>query len=165
VRFVVAAIWCVLAFHARAAASASPLLPPDHWAIAATDRLEAVGLLDGWLPAQKQAPILAVAEALAKAEEMARRDRPDLLPLVGGWRERFAAEWPGADRQAPLVGAQLGAGYEATRVVVERPARVAPDALHLVDRPSDPVRLGGRRRAGGIALRRRRGRARDAPWK
>jgi len=94
---------------------ASPLLPPDHWAVKVADRLEELGLVDHHLPAQRAVPILVVRRALAEAERRAGLARPDLLPLIKAWRERFDEQWSGAKGGSDgprLLGAQLEAGYQ-----------------------------------------------------
>lgn len=127
---------------------ASPLLPPDHWAVHAADRLEQLGLVDRWLPAQKAVPIQAVAEALADGVQNARRRRPDLLDEVTSWFQRFTYEFRLTEGTPSVFGAHMGVGYEWGHV---RPVAVPsplPAALHLEAPPSSPyVELGA---SGGI---------------
>jgi hypothetical protein len=131
----------VVAPTARASSPASPLLPPDHWAVDAAERMEALGLLPGWFPAQKAVPLLAVAGALAEAEEQAHTARPDLVPLVSAWRERLRFEWRGIDG-GPLLGGRIGVGAE-TGTVRELSPRLAPNAVHLVPPPREAFATGG----------------------
>ncbi len=91
----------LLAPSALAFDAASPLLPPDHWAVKAADRLEELGLVDRFMPAQRAVPLLAVRRALAEGEERARAVRPDLVSLVKAWRERFEASSYGVGRMPP----------------------------------------------------------------
>ncbi|MDB4949817.1 MAG: hypothetical protein JWM27_2466, partial [Gemmatimonadetes bacterium] len=48
----------------RRALPASPLLPPEHWAVAAAARAEGMGLVRLYLPSQRAVPRLLVARAL-----------------------------------------------------------------------------------------------------
>jgi hypothetical protein len=103
--------------------AASPLLPPDHWAVRAAHRAEALGLADGYLPAQRAVPRAQVETALRAAAE--RTAGSALAPVAAEWHARFVAEFPeyreGADALpvAPL-GWTLGAGYALAK------GRVAP---------------------------------------
>jgi hypothetical protein len=100
-------------------ASASPLLPPGHWALRAADRAKALGWVDGWLPAQDAAPRGAVLDALeAAAGEAAKRD-PRHAALARAWVDRFREEFPeyGEDADTdPLlfsVNGHAAAGYSS----------------------------------------------------
>jgi Capsule assembly protein Wzi len=114
---------------------ASPLLPPDHWSVAAVERLHEVGLLPEWMPAQRAAPIAAVARALDAAAERAEREAKAYAPLARAWRERFAAEWPRAAgieaAPATLLGASASLGYEGASLATVAPASTRPAALLL----------------------------------
>lgn len=76
-------------------APASPLLPPDHWAVRAAARAEALGLADNYLPAQGAAPRAVVGAVLEHAAARAE-GRGGLAGLTAGWLARFReefAEW------------------------------------------------------------------------
>jgi capsule assembly protein Wzi len=105
---------------------ASPLLPPDHWAVDATRRLHDVGLLPEWMPAQRAVPLLAIARALAEADERATRDGSPYAAAVRAWRARFAAEWRGADGGSTAVRPERSAEPEPTPVRPERSAEPEP---------------------------------------
>ncbi|BDG09644.1 capsule assembly Wzi family protein [Anaeromyxobacter paludicola] len=117
---------------------ASPLLPPEHWAVQAAARLHDLGLAPEWLPAQRAAPILVVERALTQAAAAAGREGSAAAPLARAWLERFRAEFPGsasaaADAFVPrLMGASVGAGYEGGGThPAAAPASSAPAALRL----------------------------------
>jgi hypothetical protein len=143
VRSVFLALILLLAPSALAfdAPPASPLLPPDHWAVKAADRLEELGLVDRYMPAQRAVPLLAVQRALAEAEERARAVRPDVASLVKAWRERFDQEWSGAAKapEGPrILGGQLAGGYRGGSVHEARPPATRPSAVRLEVPRSDP---------------------------
>ena len=116
---------------------ASPLLPPQHWAVEATERLEELGLLERHFPAQRAVPLLVVARALAEGEARARAARPGLLPLVAGWRRRLHLEWSGAPRWLPLPGRERVGDTRSREKVGERVGDPRPrDAM--VSRPPTP---------------------------
>ena len=109
---------------------ASPLLPPDHWAVKAAERLHEVGLNPSWMPAQRAAPILAVARALESAVADAERDASPYLQVARSWLDRFHQEWPGVSTRdgapdgqrrsgslgvSPSVGFESGSTRNATR--------------------------------------------------
>ena len=113
---------------------ASPLLPPDHWAVTAAGRLEELGLVHRFMPAQRAVPLLAVARALAEGEERARAARPDLVPLVKAWRQRFEEEWSGAAKapEGPrILGGQLAGGYRGGSVHEAQPPATRPSVVRL----------------------------------
>lgn len=99
---------------------ASPLLPPDHWAVEAVRRLHEVGLAPEWMPAQRAAPLLAVGGALAEAAERAGRERSPYAALARAWRERFADEFSGAAAALGERGAPGGADAPALRLLSGR---------------------------------------------
>lgn len=105
--------------------AASPLLPPGHWAVRAADRAEALGLADGYLPAQRAVPRAWVEAALRAAAERTAGSGSGLERMAAEWHTHFVAEFPeyatGAD-DAPvgLLGWNLGAGYALAE------GRVAP---------------------------------------
>jgi Capsule assembly protein Wzi len=126
---------------------ASPLLPPDHWSVAAAERLHEVGLAPDWFPAQRAAPLIAVAQTLAAAAARAERDAPAYAPLARAWAERFAQEFPHA--AAPpvpllhLLSAQATAGFATGSFRELRgPPAIPPAALHFQGPGSMPF-LGG----------------------
>lgn len=73
----------------------SALLPVDHWSVRAVRRLEALGLTDpghSWgdmTMTRREAGLI-----LDRAVRLAERERPALLPVVRGYRDRFAEEFP-----------------------------------------------------------------------
>jgi hypothetical protein len=91
----------------------SPLLPPEHWAVRAATRLDGVGLVTGFLPASQAAPLYMVWAALEEGARRAGTERPELEALARGWRDKFLAEWSGADEKGlwRLVGMGASAGY------------------------------------------------------
>lgn len=139
----------------RARYAASPLLDPGHWAVRAAVRAEAMGLADGWLPAQRAVPRAQVETAL-RAAALRAQDDPRWAALTRGWLERFVREFPeyadGADaRPAGVLGSFAGAGYASAQ------GRVAPSIdmaapLPLADREGAAARLSGGVRLGrGLA--------------
>jgi hypothetical protein len=125
---------------AAAAALASPLLPPDHWAVVAAERAHDLGLAPGWMPAQRAVPMAVVAETL---EAAAGREGPG-EGLVRDWWRRFQDEFPrrvGATERVPSLSyANVGVGFR-TGSVQELPPRdpEPPWALHLVAPSSEPL--------------------------
>ena len=108
---------------------ASPLLPPDHWAVRAAERLHEVGLAPGWLPAQRAAPLWVVGQALTDAAERAEREAQPWAPLAQAWAARFAVEFPRALRAEPslrLAGASVGLGAQFGHVQEPRPVAPPP---------------------------------------
>jgi hypothetical protein len=111
------------AAHGRHADAASPLLPPEHWAVRAAQRAEALGLADGWLAAQGAVPRGAALDALerAAAEAEAEGRPPRLAALAAGWLARFREEFPeyGEDAESdPLlvgVNGHASAGFAGER--------------------------------------------------
>lgn len=107
--------------HPPHAASASPLLPPGHWAVRAAERAKALGLAPGWFPAHDAAPRGAVLDALEQAAEQAAGRSPRLARLAEGWVARFREEFPeygeDADGDALLlpVNGYAAAGYAGER--------------------------------------------------
>ena len=148
-------------------APASPLLAPDHWAVRAAARAEALGLADGWLPAQGAAPRAAVFAALERAEAVARAERPRHAALAAAWLARFREEFAeyGDDLQGdallvPLNG-RAGGGWADERGVLSPAAgyqdsRQDPEPLPAVRTPRAELALatGDRRRASLFAVAR-----------
>lgn len=106
-------------------APASPLLPPDHWAVRAAERAEALGLADNYLPGQGAAPRAVVFAVLRHAAERAE-DRPALAGVAAGWLARFREEFPeyGDDETGDAlllpVNGRAAAGY------VDEDGRLSP---------------------------------------
>lgn len=107
--------------HPDHADAASPLLPPEHWAVRAAQRAEALGLADGWQAAQGAVPRGAVLDALERAAAGAGGRSPRLAALARGWVARFREEFPeygdDADGDALLVAVNGHAdvGYAGER--------------------------------------------------
>src|SRR5919198_2263953 len=134
------------------ATPASPLLPSDHWAVKAAERLHELGLVPDWMPAQRAAPILAVARALELAAANAERDAPAHAAIARAWVARFHDEWPGVPLSAAdadgregstsgapaLLGASLSLGFEGGSARVSAPPSASPSALLLTARASNP---------------------------
>lgn len=82
-------------------------LSPDHWAIDAVLRAEALGLLNAPLPFRAALSVDHVARALDEAVASAR-GQDALVPLTEGWRDRFYREFGGllasGDAGARLIG-------------------------------------------------------------
>jgi hypothetical protein len=95
---------------------ASPTLFADHWAVVAAKRAEALGLVDGYLPAQRNVPRHVVERVLHAAAIRAEESRPNLVGLTQAWRTRFAEEFRAADMISPQLpvrslGNRVDAGY------------------------------------------------------
>ena len=74
----------------------SALLPGDHWSFRAVRRLEALGLTDpGHSWGDMTMTRREAGSILDRAVALAERERPELLPVVRGYRDRFAEEFPG----------------------------------------------------------------------
>lgn len=115
---------------------ASPLLPPEHWAVRAAERLHAVGFAPSYLPAQGAVPRAEVLAALLEGGEAVIQfcQEPHLAPwepVVEGWLDRFLEEFPESYGPAgPVVhlGTSVGAGY------AERTGVLAPAVGYRYDR-------------------------------
>ncbi len=105
----------------------SPLLPPEHWAVRAAARLDGVGLVTGWLPANQAAPMYMVWAALTEGARRAEAERPALAAVARGWKEKFEQEWRGIDEKGLLrfLGGQASVGYQYDGVSPE-PAATPP---------------------------------------
>jgi hypothetical protein len=107
--------------HPDHADAASPLLPPGHWAVRAAQRAEAMGLADGWLPAQGAVPRGAVLDALERAAAAAGERPPRTAALARGWLARFREEFPeyGDDAEGDAlllsINGHAAAGYADER--------------------------------------------------
>lgn len=100
---------------AQDAGHATPLLAPDHWAVRAAFRAEALGLVE-FHPAQRAVPVIQVAEALGTA---ARGAEGRLAAPAEAWRRRFREEF-GVDPAVGAAGvtwwsAAAGAGIDVRR--------------------------------------------------
>ncbi len=107
-------------------AAPSPLLPPDHWATRAAERLEARGLAEGYLPAQRAPTLEEVAQALHAVEDPGAQ--------VEAWRRRLDAEF----LRRPLV-ASVRAGVDGRTLRDTFPEGRRPLG-HLAALPGHPVR-------------------------
>jgi hypothetical protein len=110
----------------------SPLLPPEHWAVRAAARLDGVGLVTGWLPANQAAPMYMVWAALDEGARRAEKERPAMAAVARGWKEKFQQEWRGIDEKGLLrfLGGQASIGYQYDTVSPE-PAAVPPATWSL----------------------------------
>jgi hypothetical protein len=159
---VLSLLFVATAARAGDAPPASPLLPPDHWAVAAARRLHEVGLAPDYFPAQRAVPLLVVAQALESGSAAARRAGSPAEPLASRWLERLGAEFPGLRRDETwvrLLGARVGGGYETGSAVSSGASgSPGPSQIDLVaSRPDGTAELGlaataGRHLAAGAAL-------------
>ena len=110
----------------------SPLLPPEHWAVRAATRLDGVGLVTGWLPANQAAPMYMVWAALDEGARRAEAERPAMAAVAKGWKEKFQQEWRGIDEKGLLrfLGGQASVGYRYDGVTPE-PVSPPPAAWSL----------------------------------
>jgi hypothetical protein len=124
--------------HPPHAASASPLLPPGHWAVRVAERAEAMGLAPGWFPAQDAAPRGVVLDALEQAAEAASTRSPRLAALAQGWVDRFREEFPeyGEDAYGDALLLPVN-GYAAGGYAAEQ-GRLSPAVGYTASR-QDPV--------------------------
>jgi hypothetical protein len=129
----------------------SPLLPPEHWAVRAAARLDGVGLVTGFLPANQAAPMYMVWAALEEGARRAEIERPAMAALAKGWKEKFQSEWYGIDERGLLrfLGANASAGYQWDGVSPE-PAAVPPQAWSLTP-PKDSTPFVAAEAAGALA--------------
>jgi hypothetical protein len=116
----------------------SPPLDPYHWAVEAAWRLEALGLVSGFLPAQRAAPRAAVARALREAAERAPVEAPELAGLAAGLARRFAEEFPDDAPKRRLAGGAALLGSSAGTGYVSRAGYLNP-AVGSFDRREYPV--------------------------
>ena len=134
-RFAIAVLTALVALAPAPASAwppASPLLPPDHWAVRAAERLHEIGLAPDWLPAQRAAPLWVVGQTLAAAAERAERGAPAWAPLAKAWAARFAVEFPRAGGAEPrIAGAAIGAGARFGHVSEMIPPSVQPGFIAL----------------------------------
>lgn len=102
-----------------AAYGPSPLLEEGHWAVRAAARAEAMGLVRGYLPAQRAVPRAAVAYALGDARARAQ-GRPGVERVAEGWWARFVEEFPEyagparPGRPFGVLGGAAWAGYASS---------------------------------------------------
>jgi hypothetical protein len=91
-------------------------LAPGHWAVAALEKVHALGLADPLLPPQRAVPLCAAYRSFLGAA--AQVEDPALAGLFGAWVDRLETEYPGLPRlmagDVPrgLVGAALGLQVE-----------------------------------------------------
>jgi hypothetical protein len=139
------ALLLLLLVPASATPAASPFLPPDHWAVEALERLDALGLVSGWMPAQKSVPVLAVAAALDAAAAEAETSAPSLTAIIGRWRARLVQEWPGIVNSRAVLRARIAVGARVGDATEDpaKPVPAGPSALRLVDPTDTPYALAG----------------------
>lgn len=102
---------------------ASAFLPSSHWAVDVARRIAALGLADpDFGRGDGSLTILAVGRALHDATSIAQRKRPGLTPLMEGYWDRFAGEFPAAasaldprdvGRHGTLVEGWASVGYSS----------------------------------------------------
>ena len=119
---------------APAPETASPVLPPGHWALAALERLGALGLLGGgYDPGAGSVTREEAACRLASAADAARlAGREDLARLVAGYRARFQEEFPADSARGAglrLLPGNMEGGYDGSRGGLL--AGYDRDALHV----------------------------------
>jgi hypothetical protein len=126
---------------------ASPTLPQEHWAVRAAARAEALGLAPGYFPAQRSAPLAAVAAALREAAMRAPLERPAMGAVAAGWVRRLEEEFSGvrAGERSPLLGASAGVAGAELR------GRLRP-ASGLFAARTDPVPLADVSEWGGTGM-------------
>ncbi|MGI9189105.1 MAG: capsule assembly Wzi family protein [Longimicrobiaceae bacterium] len=119
---------------------ASPPLAPNHWAVDAARRAEALGLADGYQPAQRGVPRAAAAAALRQAAYGAVGTR--WSELTNGWLDRFIEEFPEYAGRATQTEGVRGLGSRLAAGYVDRSGRLAP-ANGLAERQIPPAPLPG----------------------
>lgn len=87
---------------------ASPVLPPDHWALAALRRAQALGLVEWYQPAQRAVPRLLVGTALRDAALRAAREAPPWESLARSWDLAFRDEFRDVDELLARNGVAAG---------------------------------------------------------
>ena len=118
-------------------APASPLLPPDHWAVRAAARAEALGLADNYLPAQRAVPRAVVFAVLEHAAAMSA-GRPGMGRVAAGWLARFREEFSeygedsAGDARVVPVGGHAAAGFAGEE------GRLSPAIGYYVGSRNDP---------------------------
>jgi len=129
----------------------SPLLPPSHWAVRAAARLDGVGLVTGYLPANQAAPMYMVWAALDEGARRAETERPEMAALARGWKEKFQVEWRGIDEKGLLrfIGGQASAGYQWDGVTPEPGA--PPPYLWSLTPPKDSTPFVAAEAAGALS--------------
>ncbi|HST58549.1 MAG TPA: capsule assembly Wzi family protein [Longimicrobium sp.] len=118
-------------------APASPLLPPDHWAVRAAARAEALGLADNYLPAQRAVPRAVVFAVLEHAAALGA-ERPGIGRVSAGWLARFREEFPeyGEDAGGDALVVPLS-GHAAAGFANEE-GRLSPAIGYFVGVRKDP---------------------------
>ncbi len=117
---------------------ASPPLPPDHWAVEAARRAEALGLADGYLPAQRSVPRAVAGAALRHAAYEAAGSR--WSGLAEGWATRFVEEFPEYAGRVTKAEGLRGLGSRLAVGYLDRSGALAP-ANGLAERQIPPVPL------------------------
>lgn len=82
------------ALGAQTLGSASSMLPPEHWAVDALRRADALGLLPDYLPAQRAVRVSVAGDALRQAARRAAEGAPVQAELARAWELRFQREFP-----------------------------------------------------------------------
>jgi Capsule assembly protein Wzi len=118
-------------------APASPLLPPDHWAVRAAVRAEALGLADNYLPAQNAVPRAVVFAALERAAANAA-ERPGLEGLTGGWLARFREEFAEFGEDAAGDALLVPVNGRAAAGWADEEGRLSPAIGYFVGARRDP---------------------------
>ena len=118
-------------------APASPLLPPEHWAVRAAARAEAMGLADNYLPAQRAVPRAVVFAVLAHADAMAA-DRPGLARLTAGWVARFREEFREYGEDATADALLLPLNGRVSPGFADEKGRLSPAIGYYVGQRNDP---------------------------
>ncbi|HYW12020.1 MAG TPA: capsule assembly Wzi family protein [Longimicrobium sp.] len=157
-------------------APASPLLPPDHWAVRAAARAEALGLADNYLPAQNAVPRSVVFAVLEHAAALGA-ERRGIGPVAAGWLARFREEFPeygddaGGDALVVPLSGHASAGFASEEgrlspVIGYLGTRADPEPVPAVSTPRLDVAAGagGRRLAAWILGRWDRGGVDLARW-
>jgi hypothetical protein len=116
---------------------ASPLLPPDHWAVRAAERAEALGLADNYLPAQTAVPRAVVLAVLEHAALLAE-ERPALAGLAAGWLARFREEFPEYGDDATGDALVVPLNGRAALGFADEQGRLSPAIGYFVDARQDP---------------------------
>lgn len=103
------------------------LLPADHWAVRAAARAEAMGLANGYLPAQRAVPLRTVQHVLTVAAVNADARGGAVESLAAGWLAQFDAEFPAS----ALLPSSASIGYR------EETGRLSPAVGYTTTR-EDP---------------------------
>ena len=121
-------------------APASALLAPDHWAVRAAARAEALGLADNYLPAQGAVPRAVVLAVLEHADALSA-ERPGLARLTAGWLARFREEFTEYGQDATGDAILLPVNGRATLGFADEQGRLSPAIGYFVGGRDDPEAL------------------------